>query len=104
MKSSLITLAFFSSAAMALVNFSSPLAVTATTTSAKALDINNKRKYLLIQNKGAVTVYVSVATQPASQGIQLAAGGSYEPNEAPINEIWVKAASSTADLVIIQGE
>lgn len=90
--------------AFAYVNYSTITYPTATTSSTKILNVNNLRQYLIIQNQGAVGVYVSTATQTASQGILIPPGGSYEPEEAPINAIYVETASSTAALIVIQGQ
>lgn len=78
--------------------------VTVTATSTKFLEVNSSRTYLVIQNKGSVDVYFKVnSASTSTEGIKLPSGGAYEPIEAPINSIFLKTASSTATVTIIEG-
>jgi len=83
---------------------SSQAAYTVTTTSTKWLEADSYRNYLLCQNNGAVVVSLKVGSvQSGSEGIQIAAGGYYEPFVAPTGSIFMKTASSTASVVCIEG-
>lgn len=78
---------------------------TATTSSASELDANLKRKYLLIVNKCSETMYVGVgASTSGTEGIPIPQGGNYEPFVVPVDEIFLKAASTTCDFIIVEGE
>lgn len=78
--------------------------VTATTTAAQALPYQAGRKYLLIQNKGAVQVVLTWnGAGSGTEGIAIPAGGSWEPVVIPVNSLWVKSASSTADVGFTYG-
>lgn len=77
---------------------------TATTTSASALGADQYRSYLLIQNKGSVTIYVKFGSaSTGTEGIAIVSGGNYEPYAAPIGEIFIKSASSTSAVVLVSG-
>lgn len=101
----LLAIMLFSSQVFATTAFYAPVEITATTTSTKVMNTNNLRTYLLIQNKGSIGVYVAFAAQAgATDGVLIAAGGAFEPNLSPINEIWIQSASSTSDVVLVQGQ
>lgn len=86
------------------VLFGAPVAVTATSSSAQVLAANGLRVYLIIVNTGSVTAYVKFGSvQSGTEGIPIPAGGSYEPIQAPANSVFADTASSTAALVIIEG-
>lgn len=88
-----------STAMQALVTF------TATTTSAQAMPAAIDRKYLLVQNKGAVSVYLKFdSAHSANEGVVIVAGGNYEVLKAPTNAIYIKSASSTSEVAIYEGK
>lgn len=80
-----------------------PLAeVSMDATGALLCDANGSRKKLLIQARAANTALVRIflletgsAVVGSASYIELAAGGVYEPSEAPSNAIWLKSASGT---------
>lgn len=75
------------------------------TTSALAVAANSSRAYLIIQNRGGVAVYVKFGSaHSGTEGIELAAGVSYEPYKVPIDSIYLKAASGTPSVTIYEGE
>lgn len=86
--------------------FGTPVAVSVTTTPAVALAANSLRAYLLIVNTGATPVIVKFGSAPASgtDGVPIPAGGNYEPFRPPANSVYVRTASSTSTLVIVQGQ
>ena len=93
-----------------LQSFAGPLKVfvqkeySAGTTSALALAENQSRKYLLIQNKGSQDVYLKfVGASSSTEGVKIIAGGNYEPILVPINAIYLKSASGTQTVTIIEG-
>ena len=78
--------------------------LTATVTSTKALSRNEARVYLLIQNTGAQTIIVKFnSVQSALEGIQIPAGGNYEPLIAPKDAVYVETASATSGFTIMEG-
>ena len=78
--------------------------VTVTGTSTKFLSVNGKRRYLMIINKGTVTVYVKPdVAHSGTEGIAIPAGGSWEPPFVPINAFFFKAASGSQTVEIIEG-
>jgi hypothetical protein len=79
---------------------------TATVTSTKVISRNNSRHYLLIQNLSS-TIGVTVtlgAAQSAGEGVYIVAGGNWEPIVAPHDSIYLKSASSTASVEIVEGQ
>ena len=61
-----------------------------------------KRNYLLIQNTGITVLYVGFGSLPtAANGLQIPAGGNYEPLKVPQNDIFLASQSGTATGVII---
>lgn len=76
----------------------------ATTTSAKVLNADLERKYLLIQNRGVDSIYLKIeSAHSGTEGIVISAGGNYE-SEMPIyNEIWLKSASGSQPYEILTG-
>ena len=94
----------FSSSLMAGTILQSQADVAQDTTSAQALAANLERKYLLIQNKGAAAVYVKFnSIHIGTEGISIPAGGNWEPSLVPLNSIWMKAASGTQTVSVIEG-
>lgn len=101
----LTILAFMLSANAFAVSFSAPVVTTATGTSTMVMAPNGKRLYFIIQNTGSVGVIVKLGSvQTAHEGILIAAGGSYEPIQAPTNGVWVESVSSTAAITLVQGQ
>lgn len=79
--------------------------VSVTTTSAQAIAANQSRKYLLVQNKGSTSVLLKVdSAHSASEGVEIPAGGNYEPAAVPLNAIFLKAASGTNACVVVEGK
>lgn len=77
---------------------------TATTTPTQVLAANHFRTYLLVQNRGSVVITVNVgATLTSANGIQIPAGGNWEPLIAPQDTIWLTSASSTSVTEILEG-
>jgi hypothetical protein len=82
---------------------------TATNSSSDMLASNSSRKYALLQNDGAVDVYIKIgATAVASQGIRLASnGGSYEMSAAFGNlmtgAVRGITASGSAVVLVLEG-
>lgn len=86
--------------------FGAPLAVSATVTSTSVKAKNTLRTYLLIQNTGALPVVVKFGSvqNSATDGIVIPAGGNYEPFLAPANSVWIRTASSTSTVIIVEGQ
>lgn len=73
-------------------------------TSAKVLGADASRNYLLIQNKGTESVYMKCDTaHSGTEGIEIIAGGNYEPFEAWTCDVYLKADSGTQSVHIFSG-
>ncbi len=114
MKYIILSFAFFVScfagAANMVQQFQVPtgkqITYSATTTSTQALAVNQSRGYLMVQNSCASTANVTVnigAKETASTGVQLAPCSSYEFGKIPTNSIWLKAASGTQTVIVVEG-
>lgn len=78
--------------------------VTATTVSTSVAAAEPSRGYLLIQNKGAVNVYLKFGSaHSGTEGILIVPGGNWEPPQVPTDAIYLKSASSTAVVQILEG-
>lgn len=76
-----------------------------TTTSTQALPYDKFRRYLLILNRGTDSIYVKVnSVHTGTEGIIIPYGGNWEPVIAPINSIYIKAASGTQDVIVLHGD
>lgn len=72
--------------------------------SAKVLAVDSRRNYLFIQNKGSESIFFKCdSAHSALEGIEIAAGGYYEPFEAPICDVYLKAESGTQTVHILSG-
>lgn len=81
------------------------IVVNATTTSTLALAANPLRKYLMIQNNGTAVVSVTFnAAQTSTEGVQIVAGGNYEPFKASADSVYLKASSGSQSVVLIEGQ
>jgi hypothetical protein len=78
-------------------------AVSVTSTSYVAA--NRARKYLRIRNlDSSIIVYVKIGTaHSAIEGVRLAAGEIWEPRVVPAGAIFVKSASGTPNVEIVEG-
>lgn len=78
------------------------------TTTGKAqtfLPYNAARVYLIIQNKSAGTMYVSIGGVAGNgKGIEIAAGGYYEPYLAPHSTVSIYGASGLDGVIVEQSE
>lgn len=90
--------------ANAQVFYSAPVTGTAGA-SALVLTQNNSRGYLLIENIGATTIIAKLGSTITSsnEGVQIPAGGSWEPINAPANSLYLKALSGSPAYVVIWG-
>lgn len=90
--------------AKATVFFAAPVTGTAGA-SAKILNQNNLRTYLLVQNLGSTILIVKTgsAISGSNEGVQVPGGGAYEPIEAPGNSIYIKALSGSPTYSVIEG-
>lgn len=86
------------------VNLSSMVSQDATVTSAKYLDSNPKRNYLLIQNNGSASVIIKFGSaHSGSEGIVIAAGGNYEPIKPMRESLYIKSSTGTQAVVVLEG-
>ncbi len=79
--------------------------VSVTSSSTQVLPLNLSRVYLLIQNKGSATVYVSFdGAKSSTDGVAIPANGNYEPFVAPVDAVHVHAASGTQAIIVVEGK
>lgn len=81
----------------------SAVSILATIVSNEYLAGNDKRIYLLIQNKGSVSIYVNFGAPASANYLELQAGVTYEPLVVPTNSVNIIAASGAQSVVIIEG-
>ena len=94
-----------SSIAFAQSFYKAPVETTATVTSTLILPQNNLRRYLLIQNKGAVNIIIKFGSvQSGTEGIIIPSGGNYEPSVVPMGALYMRSASSTSAVMIEEGQ
>lgn len=74
------------------------------TTNKVALPANPARAYLLIQNKSPVVFYIGLG-QAASigGGIEIAPGGSFEPQFPPTEDIQILGTYTNQPALIVEG-
>lgn len=100
----LLLLVLLGTKAHAFCELSNTATVTATTTSALLLDRDNQRKCLVVQNTGSYSVYVKPnSAHSSTEGIEIPAGGNWEPPNVPHNPLYVLAASSTVPVKLLYG-
>lgn len=100
MTSSIVTAAGFNEQ----FTLNQQVAVSVTGTAALVLSQSMRRGYLMVQNNGSQTVYVKLgSTISGSEGIVLIAGASYEFTTAPTDSVYMKSASGTQSVVVIEG-
>lgn len=87
------------------IDMQSVTSFTATTTSAEAVDSDVRRNYLLVQNRGSVSVYMKFdSAHTGVEGVTIAAGGNYIAScAAPTDAVYIKADSSTALVTVYEG-
>ncbi len=79
--------------------------VSVTGTSTLILARNELRNYLLIQNVGTDTIIVKFnSAQSGSEGIQIPAGGNYEPGKVPVESVWIESAAGTQATTVLEGQ
>jgi len=72
--------------------------------SVQVLPANNNRTYLLIQNKSAAPVYFSFGNKAnVYDGVEIVAGGNYEPYIYPSSSLHMIASVADSDVVIVEG-
>lgn len=79
---------------------------TVTTSSALVIEASATRKYLLIQNKGSTNIFVKVnSVHVANEGVEIVAGGNWEPSpESLINSFYMKSSSGSDTVSITEGK
>jgi hypothetical protein len=107
MKFLLIALLFFTVEAFAADQFSPTQQLTqaVSTTSVSYVAANKARKYLRVRNlDGTIVVYVKIGSiHSAVEGVKLSAGEIWEPRVVPAGSIWIKSASGTPSVEIVEG-
>lgn len=100
----LILFVLFASVSQATNFFAAPVTGTAGA-STQVLAQNTLRTYLIIQNTGSTIIIAKFGStiSGSNEGIQIPAGGNYEPIEAPANSLWLKALSGSPTYKVIQG-
>lgn len=82
-----------------------PVDVSCTTSGVLLVAADMSRRYLLIVNKGANTVYVAPDAAPTgTAGTPIVTLGNYEPNGvAPVNAMYCKSSSGTMTVTVQAG-
>lgn len=63
------------------------------------------RKYLILINTGGAVAYVKVGSaHVANEGIQIPAGGSWEPRIPPSETVYSKSAAGTNVIKVLDGD
>lgn len=63
------------------------------------------RNYLIIVNDGSASMSVKFRDAHTSdEGIPIPAGGNYEPDEVPVDAVYLKAATGTTTYRILEGK
>lgn len=83
-----------------VVNF---VITTEANTSVSILPFNGRRASLIIQNKGVNPVYIAFDTAANKNALEIAAGGSHEPNIAPVNAINLYATIDGESVTVVEG-
>lgn len=109
MKIVIIALLFFASTLKATAPNASymPLrSITATETSVKVCESNPYRNYLIIQNRGKVSVVVKFGAigHTSDEGIEIYPGGNYEPFLPPNGPIWIKSIGGSSRVEMYTGQ
>lgn len=79
---------------------------TLTTTSTLLIPENNARKYLLMVNDCAETVYAKpYSVQNGLEGVAIPSGGNWEPYVVPTNGFYLRSTSlnSNCRLTVVEG-
>lgn len=99
-----ILVSLFCSLAQANFVVQNQLEVSVTTASTSFLAQNTSRHYLLIINNGTNSVVLKFGSaQSGNEGILIPSGGNYEPAYIPVDELFMKSASGTQTVTIIEG-
>lgn len=85
-------------------NYRAPVTYSATTTSGLALAASPYRDYLIIVNNGATSIHVKTdSAHTGTEGVTIPAAGSWEPVKAPIGSIYIRSASGTDGVTLVEG-
>lgn len=73
--------------------------------SVRGLPFNATRKYLLVQNKTASSVYIDFDQQATTDSIEIFALGAYESISGIelVSEIWIRGSSGTQRINLVEG-
>lgn len=71
---------------------------------ALALSANPYRNYLMIQNNGSANILVKFGSAKAGHGIVITPGGNWEFAMAPLDAVYLEAATGTQSVRIIEGQ
>lgn len=78
--------------------------LTLDTVNKKVLESRDDRKYFELQNPSALPMYVNVdGSADVGVGFEIAAGGSWSPQKAPIGSIHCRGSTANQDIVIMEG-
>ena len=90
------------------IMFAPPVSGYATSASAKVLNQNTLRSYIIVVNKSATTTMYAKfgsSAQSSGEGVPIPAGGSYEPIMAPANALYLSTfVATSAPYVVVYGQ
>ncbi len=76
----------------------------ATTASTKVLNPLATRDYLLVINSGSSAIFAKLASaHVADEGVEIPAGGNWEPFNVPVDAVYLKSATGSVDYSIVEG-
>ena len=74
------------------------------TESVQVLVNNINRRYLLVQNNSAATIYLSFSNKANTfDGLKIISGGYYEPFIIPRSAVYLIAAAANSNVVVVEG-
>ena len=79
----------------------------ATSTPAQIIPLNQRRKYLFVQNKSTTRKSIYLEFETASggtTGYEIPAGGNYESDLIPIGPVFVKTETGTAPYFYLENQ
>lgn len=79
--------------------------VVSSSNSTQIVDVNGTRDYLGINNLGPGAIVIRLAgVHVATEGLYIPSGSSWYPEIAPVDSVYAKAVSGSADVHYIEGK
>lgn len=99
-----VALPLFGATADVQTSYKTQTEVTCDTDGEVLIAANSRRRYLLFQNKGSVTIYIKAGSVPTSSNIRLQSGEYWEmDSKVSPQAFYCISASSTAATTVVEG-